>query len=65
MTSTNRELAAAQWRVSSHSQQGGSTCVEAAPLPNRVAVRDTTRRGAGHLAVPASAWTAFIHHVTR
>lgn len=65
MTTTTRELAAAQWRVSSHSQQGGSTCVEVAALPGRVAIRDTTRRTAGHLAVPATTWSAFVRSVTR
>lgn len=60
MTITSRELAAAAWRISSHSQQGGDTCVEVAPLAGRVGVRDTKDRALGAHVVARPAWDAFV-----
>lgn len=53
------------WRTSSHSGSSQSTCVEVAPAPGRVGIRDSTARHAGHLAVPGHAWRAFVGLVTR
>ena len=35
------------WRKSSHSGNGGSSCVEAGHIPGAVLIRDTTLRGQG------------------
>lgn len=60
MTRTNRDLDAEAWRTSSHSQQGGGTCVEVAPLADAVGVRDTENRDLGAHVVPRTSWAAFI-----
>jgi hypothetical protein len=52
------------WRKSSHSGGNGGDCVEVAS-GNGVLVRDTTDRGGFTLAVPASAWQAFVRAVAR
>lgn len=51
---------AAPWRKSSYSGGPETSCVEVAPLAGVVGVRDTKNRTAGHIAVPASAWRAFV-----
>ncbi|MEW2622802.1 DUF397 domain-containing protein [Streptomyces sp. NPDC048106] len=49
------------WRKSTYSGGGdGDTCVEIAPLPTRVAVRDSKAPTRAVLTFPASAFTAFI-----
>lgn len=65
MSISSAELAGAAWRISSHSQQGGSTCVEVAPLPGAVGVRDTTRRDAGTHIISAGAFAALIAAIKR
>ena len=50
------------WRTSSRSDDQGQ-CVEVAVTPNRVGIRDTKNRNAGHLTVTAAQWSAFIAHV--
>lgn len=53
------------WRKSTYSEHGSAQCVEVAPAPDAVGVRDTKNRERGHLAVSRTAWTAFMQHVTR
>jgi uncharacterized protein DUF397 len=48
------DLGNAQWRKSSHSEQGG--CVEVAFVPGLVGVRDTKNRPAGVLRFPEPTW---------
>lgn len=48
-----------EWRKSTYSGGGGGDCVEVAS-DGGVMVRDTVDRGGFTLAVPASAWSAFI-----
>lgn len=48
----------APWRKSSYSGGQGS-CVEVAPAPGMVGVRDTKDRGRGHFVVSRTAWTSF------
>lgn len=48
----------AQWRKSTYSNQG--ECVEVAPAPEEVLVRDTKDREGGNLAVLGEAWEAFL-----
>ncbi|WP_020667354.1 DUF397 domain-containing protein [Amycolatopsis nigrescens] len=56
-----------RWRKSSYS--GSDTkegeCVEVRLGADQVAVRDTKHRDAGHLTVPAPAWSAFLEQVSR
>lgn len=55
-------LRAAAWRKSSHSNPSGN-CVEAAPLGDRVAVRNS-RFPDGHVLVFTGAeWNAFVRGV--
>lgn len=49
-----------QWRTSSYSGPNGGQCVEVAPGPVRVLVRDTKDRPRGVLAVSGVAWTDFL-----
>lgn len=51
------------WTKSSYSGPNGGDCVEVARSPEQVKVRDTRNRGAGHLAVPSSEWSAFLAEV--
>ncbi|MEV2216250.1 DUF397 domain-containing protein [Streptomyces sp. NPDC050997] len=52
---------ALDWHKSSHSDSQGGDCLEVAPCPHTIHVRDS-KLGARspQLAVPASAWTAFV-----
>lgn len=53
------------WFKSSYSDDQGSACVEVAPCPHTVHVRDS-KLGARspHLEVPADAWSAFVTYAT-
>lgn len=51
-----------QWRKSSRSG-GQNNCVELAPFPASVGVRDSKNPDAGVLLVPAAAWRAFADQV--
>lgn len=48
------------WYKSTYSQGSGASCVEVARGGGAVGVRDSTRRAAGRLAVPAAAFAAFL-----
>ena len=47
------------WRTSSYSANGDA-CVEVAPAPEGVLVRDSKDRHGPALAVPTAAWRAFL-----
>ncbi|MGH3752603.1 MAG: DUF397 domain-containing protein [Pseudonocardiaceae bacterium] len=47
------------WHTSSYSH-GGTACVEVAPTPGAVLVRDTKDRTGPALTVPPTAWRAFL-----
>ncbi|WP_309485839.1 DUF397 domain-containing protein [Marinitenerispora sediminis] len=47
------------WRKSSYSNAGGN-CVEAAALPGRHAVRDSTHPHGAQLRFALSEWNAFL-----
>jgi hypothetical protein len=51
-----------EWRKSTYSANGGSTCVEVG-ADGAVYVRDTTDRDGGTLSFAASAWRAFMESV--
>lgn len=48
------------FRKSSYSGGRTDNCVEVADFPTGAAVRDTQNRDAGHLAFPASEWSALL-----
>ncbi|HEV7451062.1 MAG TPA: DUF397 domain-containing protein [Pseudonocardiaceae bacterium] len=52
------------WHTSSYSY-GSGNCVEVAPAPDAVLVRDSKDRDGPALAVPVIAWRAFLSTVTR
>ncbi|GAA4531646.1 DUF397 domain-containing protein [Amycolatopsis samaneae] len=52
------------WRKSSRSDEDTRNCVEVAVHPAEVGVRDTKDREGGQLAVPGTAWRAFLDTVT-
>ena len=52
------------WHTSSYSSNGG-TCVEVAPTPHAVLVRDSKNRTGPALTIPTSAWHAFLTTLTR
>ena len=48
-----------QWRTSSYSSNG-ENCVEVAPVPDRVLVRDSKHPDAGTIEFTLPAWTSFV-----
>jgi hypothetical protein len=48
------------WQTSRFSGENGNSCVEVAPLPNGVAVRDTKDRARTPHLHSAAAWQAFL-----
>lgn len=48
------------WRKSSWSGGGNGGCVEVGRTPDRVLIRDTTNRPAGHIDVTAEVWQTFL-----
>lgn len=53
------DVTRAPWRKSSYSGGNGGSCVEVAPVPGMVGVRDTKDRARGHFAVTRAAWQEF------
>jgi Domain of unknown function (DUF397) len=57
------ELAGVAWRISTKSENGGGSCVEAGPLADgseRVAVRHSHRPGGAVIVYTRTEWEAFI-----
>jgi hypothetical protein len=52
------------WRTSSYSAESGG-CVEVAPAPERVLVRDSKDPDSPALAFPTAAWRTFLTTLTR
>ena len=52
------------WRTSSYSYDSGG-CVEVAPAPDSVLVRDSKDRDGPALTVPTTTWQAFLTTLTR
>jgi hypothetical protein len=48
------------WRKSSWSGGSNGGCVEVARTSERVLIRDTTNRAAGHIDVTPEAWQEFL-----
>jgi hypothetical protein len=51
------------WRTSSFSGGNGNGCVEVAPLPAGVAVRDTKDRSRAAHVYPSTAWESLLADV--
>jgi hypothetical protein len=52
-----------KWRKSSYSGGNEGNCVEAASLPDAMAVRDSKNPNDGHLVVSRSAWRTFTGEI--
>ncbi len=61
---TAPELDGIVWHTSSYSYESGN-CVEVAPAPDGVLVRDSKDRAGPALTVPTTAWHALLTTVTR
>ncbi|MEU2900103.1 DUF397 domain-containing protein [Streptomyces sp. NPDC001273] len=48
------------WIKSSYSGGSGGDCIETAPTPSAIHVRDSKDTGQGTFAVTPAAWTAFL-----
>jgi Domain of unknown function (DUF397) len=57
MDTRGHDLTRAAWRKSTRS--GNGNCLETAPVPGGIAVRDSADQAGPALAFTASAWTAF------
>jgi len=62
MTATDLDLSRAAWRKSTYSNNGGN-CIEIAPAPGVIAVRDTADRDGPKLAFTVQQWKAFTRAV--
>ncbi|WP_369270821.1 DUF397 domain-containing protein [Streptomyces sp. R11] len=51
------------WFKSSYSSSGSGDCVEVAPLPHAIHVRDSKNHAGPHLTLSPTTWTEFIAHV--
>ena len=58
----NSKLEFSAWKKAQASGNG-TGCVEVGSAPGFAGVRDTKDREAGHIAVPAAQWTAFLDDV--
>ncbi|MEO3973164.1 DUF397 domain-containing protein [Streptomyces sp. CAU 1734] len=54
----------AYWFTSSYSNNQGGDCVEAALLPEAIAVRDSKNPEGPAFVFPAAAWTGFVTSLT-
>ncbi|MEU0520683.1 DUF397 domain-containing protein [Streptosporangium sp. NPDC006007] len=62
-SSTPGELVGVAWRISTRSENGGGSCVEAGPFADgsgRVAVRHSRRPGGEVIVYTRAEWEAFI-----
>lgn len=57
------DLSSAAWRKSTYSAADGGKCVETAPLPAHVGVRDSKNPGSPALLVSAASWRPFLVRV--
>jgi hypothetical protein len=53
------------WRKSSHSDETGGACIELAPLPDGVAIRDSKAPDAGHLVLSDRLFADLLGRVKR
>ncbi|GGZ74056.1 DUF397 domain-containing protein [Streptomyces echinoruber] len=53
------------WRKSSYSSGSQGDCVEVAPLPHTVHIRDSKDRQGPRLALSPTAWADFVTYVAK
>jgi hypothetical protein len=53
---------ALRWRTSTYSSSGDGDCVEVAPCPDAIHVRDSKARYGGRFTVSYHAWTDFLSY---
>jgi hypothetical protein len=57
------ELNSGTWRKSTYSGGNGGGCVEVGTAGDVIAIRDTTNRDGGTLAVSTQAWKSFASKI--
>ncbi|MCP9957416.1 MULTISPECIES: DUF397 domain-containing protein [Streptomyces] len=60
MNTERSEIPQLHWIKSTHSGGEGGDCVEIAPAPSAIHVRDSKDTGQGTLTVTPGAWTTFL-----
>ncbi|MGX1907441.1 DUF397 domain-containing protein [Streptomyces phaeochromogenes] len=50
------------WFKSSYSSAQGDSCIEVAPTPTAIHIRDSKNPDRPHLGLAPTAWTAFVTH---
>ncbi|MFD7405110.1 DUF397 domain-containing protein [Streptomyces sp. NPDC059866] len=55
---------ALKWTKSSYSGSGGGECLEIAPTPTTIHIRDSKTPTGPTITLSSPAWTAFLPHVT-
>lgn len=60
MITEQSQAAPFQWFKSSYSGGAGGECIEIAPTPATIHIRDSKSPALGTLAVPPAAWSAFL-----
>lgn len=53
------------WFTSSYSGNEGGECVEVAPCPHAIHVRDTKARSGPQMTLTPAAWSAFVGYAAR
>ncbi|MFF9220897.1 DUF397 domain-containing protein [Streptomyces viridosporus] len=53
-----------EWIKSSYSTSDGPDCVEMAPVPDRILVRDSKNPDGPRLALAPATWTAFLPYAS-
>ncbi|MFD7387665.1 DUF397 domain-containing protein [Streptomyces sp. NPDC059852] len=53
-----------EWIKSSYSTSSGPDCVEVAPTPDRILVRDSKDPDGPRLTLTPTTWTAFLPYAT-
>ncbi|MEU1510823.1 DUF397 domain-containing protein [Streptomyces sp. NPDC005811] len=53
------------WFKSSYSSSGDGDCVEVAPRPHQIHVRDSKDESGPHLTLSPTAWAEFVAHAGR
>ncbi|MFJ3657539.1 DUF397 domain-containing protein [Streptomyces nigra] len=58
------DTSAPEWMKSSYSTPDGPDCVEVAPTPDRILVRDSKNPDGPRLTLTPTTWTAFLPYAT-
>ncbi|MDI9831954.1 DUF397 domain-containing protein [Streptomyces sp. KAU_LT] len=59
-----KDTAAPEWTKSSYSTPDGPDCVEVAPTPDHILVRDSKDPDGPRLTLTPTTWTAFLPYAT-